>query len=127
MKEKFKAGLKRVHLFLKEILNVLGNILVPFVSLVVLIMEILPVPTTWIEAVKKAEYWLFYAAGTGEKIEEIIEENIKKLEEKNGSGSGNAGIGGGSGSSNNFEKLEAKKGFKPNPKAKPKNNLTKLD
>lgn len=122
MKEKFKAVMKRVHLFLKEILNVLGNVLVPLVSLVVLIMEILPVPITWIEAVKKAEYWLFYVSGTGERIEEIIEENVKKLEEK-------SRVGGGSDSSKNFKKLEAKKGFKPNPKAKPNpnKNFTKLD
>lgn len=126
MKEKFKAVMKRVHLFLKEILNVLGNVLVPLVSLVVLIMEILPVPTTWVEAVKKVEYWFFYASGTGERIEKIIEENVKKLEEKSENG---GGVGGGSDSSKNFEKLEAKKGFKPNPKAKPNpnKNLTKLD
>lgn len=39
-----KKVLKRVSLFLREILNILTNVLVPLAALVAAILELLPVP-----------------------------------------------------------------------------------
>lgn len=80
MKEKFKVALKRISLFFKEILNLLGNILVPIVSLLVTIAQILPIPTTWVAELKKFEYWLFYASGTAKDIGKILDDKIEELE-----------------------------------------------
>ena len=74
-----KKIFKRIGLFLKELLNIIGNILVPIVSVLIAIMAILPVPTKFIKLLKVFEYWLFYAQGTAEKIDKIIEEKEKKL------------------------------------------------
>ena len=74
-----KKIFKRIDLFLKELLNIITNILVPIVSVLIAIMEILPVPTKFIKLLKAAEYWLFYAQGTAEKIDKIIEEKEKEL------------------------------------------------
>lgn len=74
-----KKVFKRVRLFLKEILNFITNILVPIVSVVISILEVLPVPSTWIKLMKVLEYWLFYAFGTAKDIDKAIEENEKKL------------------------------------------------
>jgi hypothetical protein len=72
-----KTVLKRVALFLREIGNLLSNILVPLVSLIIAIMELFPIPMGWIKIAKKVEHWLFYAYGTSKKIEEIIEDKAK--------------------------------------------------
>ena len=86
MKEKFNRFLKRVKLFIREIGNLLANVLVPLVSLLILIVDLFPVPTAIIAWMKKIEYWLFFASGTADKIDKILEENIKediiKLEKK---------------------------------------------
>jgi hypothetical protein len=56
MKEKIIRFAKRVRLIFKEILNIITNILVPFMALLVVILEILPVPTIWVQLAKKVEY-----------------------------------------------------------------------
>ena len=67
--------LKRVKLFLKEVMNVLTDVLVPLVALIIAILELLPVPFIWIRVLKQAEHILFKAFGTLEDIEEIIREH----------------------------------------------------
>lgn len=77
-----KKIFERIKLFLGELLNLMTNILVPVLSVIIAIVELFPVPTKVVDILKKAEYWLFYSAGTAKKIEKIMEENAKKLEEK---------------------------------------------
>lgn len=73
----------RVVLVLREILNILFNVLVPILSLLVLILELIPgIPMKWIDGMKKLEYYAFEYAGTAKKITEKLEEKYKKLEEK---------------------------------------------
>lgn len=71
----------KFKLFWRELGNILTNVLCPIVSLVIAIMEILHLPISAISFMKKVEYWLFFASGTKEKIDEIIEDVDKKTEE----------------------------------------------
>ncbi len=71
MFEKFK---KRLLLILKEIGNILTNTLIPFLGIAILILEFLPVPSTYVKFLKTVEYWLFYASGTAEQISEEIQD-----------------------------------------------------
>lgn len=76
----------RIKIIIKEVGNFIGNILVPFVSLLIAILGLFPVPTTWLEALKKVEVWLFNFAGTAKDIEtQVVEEKVeheKKVEQK---------------------------------------------
>ncbi len=74
-----KKVLKRISFFLKEILNIITDILVPLVALVAAILQLLPVPLKWINVVKKIENWLYYAKGTGDKIKEEVDKIEKDL------------------------------------------------
>lgn len=76
MKELFSKIKNRVLLILKEFGNVLTNFLIPILGLVILVMEFLPIPATYIKFLKTVEYWLFYAYGTADKIEEGIKEKF---------------------------------------------------
>lgn len=80
---KMKNFKNRLLLIVKEVVNFLLNVLVPVVSLLILIMELLPfIPIKWIDAMKKFEYYAFKYSGTAEKISERLEEKYKELEEK---------------------------------------------
>lgn len=75
---------KKVKCAVKEIFNFLTNLLCPILSLVCALMEVFGLPTKAIQAVKKAEYWCWYAAGTKETIDnfvEKVEDAIEKTEE----------------------------------------------
>lgn len=75
---------KKVKCAVKEIFNFLTNLLCPVLSLVCALMEVFGLPTKAIQAVKKAEYWCWYAAGTKETIDnfvEKVEDAIEKTEE----------------------------------------------
>lgn len=74
-----KKVLKRVSFFLKEVLNIITDILVPLVALVAAILQLLPVPLKWIHVVKRIENWLYYAKGTGDKIKEEVDKIEKEL------------------------------------------------
>ena len=74
-----KKILKRISFFLKELLNLIADILVPLAALVAAIMQLLPVPLKWVNAVKKIENWLYYAKGTGDQIKEEIDKVEKDL------------------------------------------------
>lgn len=77
--------LRRIKLVLKEILNFLGNVAVPFMSLFIAIVGLFPVPTEWLDGLKKAEYWLFQIMGTAEDLDAMIKSNAiedKKREEE---------------------------------------------
>lgn len=75
---------KKVKCAVKEIFNFLTNLLCPVLSLVCALMEVFGLPTKAIQAVKKAEYWCWYAAGTKETIDNFVdkvEDAIEKTEE----------------------------------------------
>jgi len=74
-----KKVLKRISMFLQEVLNILGDILVPLAALVAAILQLLPVPLKWVHMVKKVENWLYYAKGTGDKIKDEIDKQEQKL------------------------------------------------
>lgn len=79
MKAKVKAVVDRVLLILREALNIITNVLVPLMAVVIFIVEFIPgVPYGVLNALKIAEYWLFYAFGTGEKIKDKIEEKFNE-------------------------------------------------
>lgn len=65
--------MKKFKCFWKELGNVLTNVLVPVVAMVAAIMELLQLPTAWIQGVKKVEYWLWEACGTKKEIDKFIE------------------------------------------------------
>ena len=71
-----KKFFQRLKVIVKEVFNVITNFLVPIISLVIAILEILPIPMKFVKIVKTVEYWLFYAAGTAEDIEKAIDEQI---------------------------------------------------
>ena len=75
---------KKVKCAVKEIFNFLTNLLCPILSLVCALMEFFGLPTKAIQAVKKAEYWCWYAAGTKDTIDHFVdkvEDAIEKTEE----------------------------------------------
>lgn len=72
-----KKFFKRIKLFLKELINIITNFLVPVVAVLIAILEIFPfIPLKIILFLKTVEYWLFYAAGTAEDVKEAIEKQI---------------------------------------------------
>jgi len=74
----FKKIKDRILLFIKEIGNFLTNLLIPLIGLILIVVEVLPIPIKYISFLKTIEYWLFYAAGTAEKINENIKKNFNK-------------------------------------------------
>lgn len=68
--KKFWAKFK---IFWRELGNALTNILCPIMSILAAGCELLQLPTSVIDALKKAEYWCWYACGTKDKIDEIID------------------------------------------------------
>ena len=69
---KMKKVWEKIKCFIKEIGNVLTDILCPICSIVAAAMEVGQLPASWIKAVKKVEYWLFYACGTKDVIDQIV-------------------------------------------------------
>ena len=75
---------KKLKCVVKEIFNFLTNLICPVLSLVCALMEAFNLPTKAIQAVKKAEYWCWYAAGTKDDIDhflENVEDALIKTEE----------------------------------------------
>ena len=71
---------KKIKLFFKELGNFLTNLLCPIISVVAAGMELCQFPISWINAVKKAEYWCWKACGTKEVIDKIIDTIDKSIE-----------------------------------------------
>jgi hypothetical protein len=68
-----KNFLHRVVIFLKELINVITDVLVPVIALFAAILEIIPfVPLKWIQGVKKLEDFFYNLAGTAKDIKEEI-------------------------------------------------------
>ena len=73
---------KKFKIFWVEIGNILTNILCPVVAVVAAGMELCQLPTSWIQVVKKIEYWCWYACGTKEKLDKIVDKVDEILEEE---------------------------------------------
>lgn len=76
-----KTYWKKFKMFWREIGNLLTNVLCPLLATVAAILEIFGAPITWINGIKKAEYWCWNACGTKEKIDAVIE-GIDKVVDK---------------------------------------------
>lgn len=72
----------KFKLFWKELGNILTNLLCPILSILCALAELLHLPTSVINALKKAEHWAFYASATKPMIDAIIESTNKKLEDE---------------------------------------------
>lgn len=64
--EKFK-------IFWKELGNILTNLACPLLAIVTSLLELFGAPISWINGVKKAEYWCWNACGTKKEIDKIVE------------------------------------------------------
>ena len=73
---------KKFKIFWVEIGNILTNILCPVIAVVAAGMELCQLPASWIQAVKKVEYWCWYACGTKEKLDKIVDKVDEILEEE---------------------------------------------
>lgn len=63
----------KIKCFIKEIGNILTNMLCPICAIIIAAMEVGQLPASAIQFMKKVEYWLFYACGTKDMIDEIVE------------------------------------------------------
>ena len=73
--------MKKLKCFWRELGNILTNVLVPFVAGIAAVMELCQLPTSWIQFIKKVEYWLWEACGTKKKIDEFLEKVEEAAEE----------------------------------------------
>jgi hypothetical protein len=76
--------MKKIKLFFKEMGNALTNILCPLISIVIALMELFQLPTSWIQTVKKVEHWAWYLSGTKDDIDKILDEVEEIVEELEG-------------------------------------------
>lgn len=63
----------KFKIFWKELGNILTNLACPFLSILAAILEIFNMPTSWIQNVKKVEYWCWEAYGTKKELDKIIQ------------------------------------------------------
>jgi hypothetical protein len=68
-----KNILHRAVIFLKELVNVITDVLVPIMALLAAILELIPfIPLTWVQGIKKLEDFFYNLAGTAKDIKEEI-------------------------------------------------------
>jgi hypothetical protein len=68
-----KKVLHRAVIFLKELVNIITDVLVPIMALIAAILELIPfVPLKWAQGVKKLEDFFYNVAGTAKDIKEEI-------------------------------------------------------
>lgn len=68
-----KIVVKKLKLFVKEIFNIVTNVAVPMIAVLCAIAEVFQLPASVILALKKAERWCFFACGTRDEVEAIVE------------------------------------------------------
>lgn len=64
---------KKIKTAVKEVFNLLTNLLCPVMSAICVIMEVFQLPAGAIQAVKNAEYWCWKVAGTKTNIDDLLE------------------------------------------------------
>lgn len=69
---KAKIVLKKLRIFIKELFNLLTDCAVPLLSVLCALAEVFQFPASAILALKKAERWCFFACGTRDEIEAIV-------------------------------------------------------
>ena len=69
-----KTAWKKIKCAVKELFNLLTNLACPVLAALCLVAELLQLPTSWIKALKKAEYWCWKVAGTQDAIEHFVEQ-----------------------------------------------------
>ena len=74
-----KKVMNKIKLFIKELGNIVTNIAVPIMSMFCAISELFPMPKVT-EKLKKAEYYVFFASGTLESIDNIVSDTTDQLE-----------------------------------------------
>jgi hypothetical protein len=72
-----KTILKKVKLVLKEVLNFLTDLLVPFVDVLLMVAAVLPLPKKALVALHKLEGFLKKAGATLEDVIEVVEKKAK--------------------------------------------------
>ncbi len=76
--KKFSLVWTKILIGVKEVGNVITNMLCPLTSILVVIATMFQLPIGVVKALKTAEEWLWKASGTATAVEEAI----KKQEEK---------------------------------------------
>ena len=71
----------KFKIFWRELGNFLTNLLCPILSILCSAAELLHLPDSVIKALKKAEHWAFYACGTKEIIDSLVDSTDKRLED----------------------------------------------
>jgi len=69
---KAKVIMSKLKVFVKELFNILTNCAVPVLAALCALAEIIQLPAAVILALKKAERWCFFAYGTRDEIEAIV-------------------------------------------------------
>lgn len=70
----------KLKLFVKELFNFVTNLIVPLISILTAIAEVLQLPIGFIKGLKTTEYWLFNFAATKPVIDNIIVVIDKEVE-----------------------------------------------
>ena len=76
---------KKFVIFWKELGNMLTNILCPIMSILAATAEMLQLPTSVIQAIKKAEYWCWYACGTKDTLDQMVDKIDEVVDKQNDS------------------------------------------
>lgn len=66
----------------KELFNALTNLLCPILSIVCAFAELIQLPDSAIQALKKAEYWCFFVSGTKKSVDGLVNTIDKSLEDE---------------------------------------------
>lgn len=69
---KAKIVLRKLRVFVKELFNLLTDCAVPLLSVLCALASVLQFPAKAILALKKAERWCYFACGTRDEIETIV-------------------------------------------------------
>lgn len=71
----------KFKLFWNELGNIIFNVFCPILSTLAALAELFQLPASVIDALKKAEYWCFYACGTKKTIDKLTNKVADALED----------------------------------------------
>jgi hypothetical protein len=69
--------LERAKFFLNQILDLITDLLVPFVDLLIAVATLLPIPQKYLDILKKGEHYLKQIGDTVDKVEDEVAKRIK--------------------------------------------------
>lgn len=73
---------EKLKIFGKELFNALTNLLCPILSIICAFAELVHLPDSVIQGLKKAEYWCFFVSGTKESIDKLANTIDKSIEDE---------------------------------------------